>query len=76
VTFLYQSPPASAWSGLVASPGIMDEFAQGERAIYLFCPQGYGKTKLSNSFFERKFGMPATTRNWNTVNALFKMVTE
>jgi len=73
VTFLYQSPPETAWSKLIPPGDTIDEFAPGEQAIYLFCPNGYGKTKLSNSFFERKLGMPVTTRNWNTVNALAEL---
>ena len=73
VTFLYRPPMEAAWSTLTTPSGIMDEFAPGEMAVYLFCPNGYGKTKLSTSFFERKLGVPATTRNWNTVNALYSM---
>ena len=73
VTFLYQSPPETAWSKLIPPGGTTDEFAIGELVIYLFCPNGYAKTRLSNSFFERKLGMPVTTRNCNTVNALYKM---
>ncbi len=65
------------WLSKLTPPGNMpDEFAFGEMAVYLFCPNGYGKSKLSNSFFERKLGMPVTTRNWNTVNALYKMAVE
>lgn len=46
----------------------------GEDCIYLYCPQGYGKTKLSNNFFEKKLKVSATTRNWKTVKALIKIV--
>jgi uncharacterized protein (DUF1697 family) len=73
VTFLYETPPAAAWNKVVAPAGIVDEFARDESAIYLFCPNGYGKTKLSNNFFERKLGTLTTTRNWNTVNALYTL---
>jgi len=76
VTFLYQSPPETAWSKLVTPSDIPDEFARGDLAIYLYCPNGYGKTKLPNSFFERKLVVPVTTRNWNTVNALYKIAIE
>jgi hypothetical protein len=31
---------------------------------------GGGRTKLSNAFFERRLGLPATTRNWKTVTTL------
>jgi uncharacterized protein (DUF1697 family) len=74
VTFLYREPDADAWSKTIAPPGIMDEFARGVQEVYIFCPNGYGKTKLSNDFFERKLGVQATTRNWNTVNTLYQMV--
>ena len=37
------------------------------REVYLQCPAGYGRTKLNNGYFERRLGVPATTRNWNTV---------
>lgn len=37
-------------------------------------PNGYGRTKLSNAFFERKLKVAATTRNWKTVTALHDMV--
>ena len=73
VTFLYRTPSEPWWSELLPPRDTTDEFARGKLVIYLFCPGGYGKSKLSNSYFERKFGMPVTTRNWNTVNALYKM---
>ena len=73
VTFLYREPTQAAWRKVIAPKGITDEFSQAEQAIYIFCPNGYGKTKLSNGFFEKKLGVPATTRNWNTVSTLFEM---
>jgi uncharacterized protein (DUF1697 family) len=76
VTFFYQSPSKTVLCKLTTPSGTIDKFALGEMAIYLFCPNGYGKTKLSNGFFERKLGISVTTRNWNTVNALFKMALE
>src|SRR3989344_3570057 len=45
-----------------------EEFFISGREIYLFCPNGYGISKLSNNFFERKLNTSATTRNWKTVN--------
>jgi uncharacterized protein (DUF1697 family) len=41
--------------------------------IYLYCPGGYGKTKLTNNFFESKLKVVATTRNWKTVSALLEI---
>lgn len=75
VTFFYTSPDPTRFSSL-AAPGGSDEFAAGEDAVYLYCPEGYGRTKLNNTFFERKITAPATTRNWKTVTALFALALE
>ena len=48
----------------------------GGAVIYLYCPRGYGRTKLNNSFFEKALGIPATTRNWRTVLALRALCAE
>lgn len=47
-----------------------DQFHISGKEIYLYCPNGYGSTKLSNNFFERKLKVRATTRNWKTINTL------
>ena len=76
VTFLYKTPDESKMSNLRPPNDEADEFFAGDKEIFLYCPNGYGRTKLSNTFFERKLNMPATTRNWKTVNALYKMANE
>jgi uncharacterized protein (DUF1697 family) len=53
--------------------GAPDRFQIVNSEVYLNCPNGYSRTKFSNDFFERKLGLTATTRNWNTVKALFNM---
>lgn len=73
VTFLSSVPPADRVSSTEAPAGSSDEFVVVGDAVYLHCPDGYGNSKLSNTFFERKLAMPATTRNWNTVNALYAL---
>ena len=35
--------------------------------LYLYCPNGYGKSKLTNTFLEKKLDVVATTRNIKTV---------
>ena len=54
----------------------MDRYIIAGREVYLYCPNGYGKTKFSNTFFEKKFKVVATTRNWKTVNALADIAEE
>ena len=39
----------------------------------LYCPNGYGKTKLNNNYLESRLNVIATTRNWKTTNELFKI---
>jgi uncharacterized protein (DUF1697 family) len=51
-----------------------DRFYVSGKEIYLYCPGGYGNTKLTNTFFEKKLKQTATTRNWKTTNALLKMM--
>ncbi|MCW5321932.1 DUF1697 domain-containing protein [Verminephrobacter aporrectodeae subsp. tuberculatae] len=51
-----------------------DEYAVGKRVVYVHCPNGYGRTKLNNSFVERLTGTQATTRNWNTTHHLLELV--
>lgn len=46
-----------------------------EEAVYIYCPEGYGRTKLSNNFLEKKLNIDATTRNWKTVNRLLELAT-
>ena len=48
-----------------------DKFYISKKEIYLFLPEGYGRTKLNNNFFEKKLGVFATTRNLRSVNKLF-----
>ncbi|MCE1198545.1 MAG: DUF1697 domain-containing protein [Marinilabiliales bacterium] len=50
-----------------------EEVFQTERALYLYCPDGYGKTRLTNDYLEKKLKVRATTRNWNTLTTLAEM---
>jgi uncharacterized protein (DUF1697 family) len=76
ITFLYEVPEQSKWDELSCYTDEVDQFVLGEQEVFLYCPGGYGKTKLSNTFFEKKLGVICTTRNWKSVNALYKMVSE
>ena len=50
-----------------------DELHVAGREVYLLCPNGYGRSKLVNAFFERRLKVGATTRNWATVLRLKEM---
>lgn len=70
VTFLAEEPGQELLNKIKGTDYKPDEFIISDQAIYLFCPNGYGRTKLTNNFFENKLQVTATTRNWKTVNKL------
>jgi uncharacterized protein (DUF1697 family) len=73
VTFLSEVPDLEALNLLRTVKDEHDEFRIAPKKVYLHCPDGYGRTKLSNNFFEKTLKVAATTRNWNTVKALLGM---
>jgi uncharacterized protein (DUF1697 family) len=73
VTFLSTSPNHSAFDAILKSKAPNEEAVLTDNAVYLYCPNGYGKTKLSNNFIETKLKVVATTRNWKTTTELLKM---
>ncbi len=73
VTFLSAEPQAGLLEDIDNKDYLPDAFYLSGKAVYLFCPDGYGNTKLSNSFFEKKLKVQATTRNWKTILELVKM---
>src|SRR3954453_1940287 len=73
VTFLAELPAPRALAAVDPAAYGTDRFLAAGREIYLHTPDGYGRTKLNNAFWERKLSTVATTRNWNTVVALAEM---
>lgn len=76
VTFLSHVPAKAGLEKMAAVAPGPDAFHHCGEAIYLHCPNGYGETKLSNTFFEKTLSVSATTRNWKTVNKLYEMALE
>jgi uncharacterized protein (DUF1697 family) len=76
VTFLQSSPAPFDLNKLPLPSSETDEFIIVDNEIFISCPNGYGRTKLNNNFFEKKLNVIATTRNWNTVTTLFKLASE
>jgi uncharacterized protein (DUF1697 family) len=73
VTFLSDTPPKTAAEVLQDLATTRERFRILNREVYLYCPDGYGSSKLTNNTIEKKFSLVATTRNWRTVNALLEM---
>lgn len=52
-----------------------EEFRLGDRALYLYAPNGLGRSKLAEALSRPRVtkGLIATTRNWNTVVKLVEL---
>ena len=70
VTFLVDEPDKTAASKLDITPGADEKFEIVGKEVYLYCPNGYARTKLNNAVFEKKLRTVATTRNLKTINKL------
>ena len=73
VTFLSAKPDPARVRKLDPERAEPDEFRLVGEEIYLHCPNGYGKSKLTNAYFEKQLGVAATTRNWKTVTKLTEL---
>ena len=70
VTFLSDMPDKTVSSNRDITPGQGETFVIIGKEVYLYCPNGYARTRLSNAKFETKLKTVATTRNWKTINKL------
>jgi len=73
VTFLSDLPDKQTASDLDIKKEANEQFIIIGKEVYLYCPNGYGKTKLNNQIFEKKLKTIATTRNWRTTNKLLEL---
>ena len=73
VSFLENTPNIEDIQIISEIQSDVDKFIVDGKVVYVFCPNGYGKTKLNNTFFEKKLKTSATTRNWKTVTKLIEL---
>lgn len=76
ITFLMQRPQDDLMKNLNGEQFAPDVYYPGDGVIYVHCPNGYGRTRINNTYFEGKLKVRATTRNWNTIHVLQKMMTQ
>ena len=72
-TFLSEQPLKEKIQNLNSSDFSPEEYQIVGNIIYLHLPNGAGKAKLNNNFFENKLKVNATTRNWKTINTLSEL---
>jgi uncharacterized protein (DUF1697 family) len=73
VVFLDAAPAAARVSALDPDRSPPDRFRVRGREIFLCCPNGLARSKLTNAYFDSKLGAVSTIRNWNTVRKLSRM---
>ncbi len=73
VTFLSAAPPADRLAGIDPAGFAPDVFEARGREIYLHCPDGIHDSKLARALSEKRLGVVATARNWNTVTKLLDL---
>lgn len=73
VAFLAERPDADRVRGLDSDRSPPDEFVVRGSEIYLHCPNGMGRTRLTNAYFDSRLATVSTMRNWKTVLKLAEL---
>lgn len=74
VAFLADLPRAAAGAALDPRRSPPDRFVLRGRELFLCCPDGIGRTRLTNDYLDRTLGTVSTVRNWKTVLALCELL--
>src|SRR6185295_6684934 len=67
VVFLAKSPDLPRAALLDPDRSPPDRFSLRGGEIYLLCPNGVGKSRLTAQYFDSTLETTSTFRNWNTV---------
>jgi uncharacterized protein (DUF1697 family) len=73
VMFLARVPDARAQSALVKEHKGPEMIEIRGPEVYLYYPDGVGRSKLTNAFLENKLEAAGTARNWNTLTKLVEL---
>jgi uncharacterized protein (DUF1697 family) len=75
VTYLSAPVTLDRFAAIRQDAFLPEEFRLGDRALYLYAPNGLGRSKLAEQLSKPRItkGVTATTRNWNTVVKLVEM---
>jgi uncharacterized protein (DUF1697 family) len=73
VLFLADMPRPSAVNLLDPDRSPPDEFVVRQKEIYLKLPNGAGRTRLTNAYFDLRLATTSTGRNWRTITKLLQL---
>jgi uncharacterized protein (DUF1697 family) len=76
VSFLSGAPDAAGVMGADAGDVGPERFVVHGRELYAWHPAGVHNSKLAKLLSERRLGVTATARNWNTVTRLLELADE
>jgi len=62
-TMLSETPKQEDFASILPFKHESESCVIDGKVVYIKCPNGYGNTKLSNAFLEKKLKVVATTRN-------------
>ena len=74
--FLASDPISTALEDIQKTYSGPEELHIMGQEVYIYYPEGIGRSKLTNTFLEKKLKTMGTARNWNTVLRLQKMMEE
>ena len=74
VMFLATRPGSTALEDLQKTYVGPEEFYLVGQELYIYYPNGIGRSKLSNALIEKKLKTMGTGRNWNTILQLQKLM--
>jgi uncharacterized protein (DUF1697 family) len=74
VSFLTGKPDAKGIASIDADKYAPDEFVVSGTEIYLWFPNGAGRSKLATLPWRKKIGVGGTARNWRTVLAVLELL--
>lgn len=67
-------PDVESFSAIQNDQKFPEKMSLHDEVIYVHYPNGYGRSKLHGSIFEKKLKLPATARNHNTMKNLCKLL--
>jgi uncharacterized protein (DUF1697 family) len=73
VDFLASDPGPEARDRIRKLQGGPEELHLDGRELYIYFPDGQGRSKLPSSAIDKALKVPATARNWNTVTKLLEL---
>ncbi|MFJ9862722.1 DUF1697 domain-containing protein [Streptomyces sp. NPDC101165] len=75
VTYFSAPVTAERFAEIDSAVHLPEEFRLGDRCLYLYAPDGLGRSKLGEALSRPRItkGVIATSRNWNTVLKLVEL---